>query len=316
MELKWFDGIGCKVAVVEASKNMNTGKEIYTYCLRYWRAIHAEVMTHRVFSRNASSSRAIPVAKLIADVRNNPAMPIFVGKNQPGMQAREEVDAETRAKFDAEWLELANINADFAERWAIEYNIHKQVANRVLEPFGWITVVLTSTEWDNWYALRDHKDAQPEIQDLAQTMRKARAATQPRHISHFTLQDARSWHLPFVTMEERRKYPVLELLQMSTARCARTSYNNHDQSAPDVLKDIKLHDDLVVAEPIHASPSEHQACAVDDMMPSGNFQGGWGQYRKVLEKHGWKNVQDRFGALMRQEANIMLQKPGQGDLMR
>ncbi|QRE00048.1 hypothetical protein [Burkholderia phage BCSR5] len=316
MEFNWEHGKGCKVAVIEASINGSTQKPITTFLMRYWRAIHAEVMTHRVFSRNASSTRAIPTAKLIADIRNDPAGPVFWGKNQPGMQAREELPEGTlvRHPVTGEWLSLkdawraaANAAADWAEAFT-NAGVHKQIAGRGTEPYGWITVCLTSTEWDNWYELRDHKDAQPEIQDLAFTMKVAQAKATFRKIDHYKMQDARSWHLPFVTMEERKSYPVTDLIRMSTARCARTSYNNHDQSNPEVQKDIKLHDDLVVAEPIHASPSEHQACATPEHLSSGNFQGGWGQYRKLLEVHGWEKIEECIKLLKRNESTIMLSR--------
>lgn len=314
MELNWHHGKGCKVAVVEASINGATQKKLTTFVLRYWRAIHAEVLTHRQFSRNASSTRAIPTAMLIADIRSDPAGPIFWGKNQPGMQAREELDPNTlvRNPITGEMLTLADAwkaAANTAAEWAQAFTdagVHKQIAGRPTEPFGWITVVLSSTEWDNWYELRDHKDAQPEIQDVAQTMKAAQAAAAYRRVDHYRLQDPRSWHLPFVTIEERRSRPVLDLIRMSTARCARTSYNNHDMSTPDILKDLGLHDALVVAEPLHASPSEHQACAVEDNIPSGNYTGGWGQYRKMLEKLGWEKIESHFKMLMNSEASILM----------
>jgi thymidylate synthase ThyX len=175
-----FVGGQCQVRVVEHSKSEVTGKEIITFSLTYPRIIHAELMTHRMFSRNASSTRAIPTKKLIDRVRETPTFFVHVGANQPGMQAHAEVSDEIKAKFREEWNELANINADFAERWALEYGIHKQVTGRVLEPFSTISVLVTATEYDNWYELRDHADAQPEIRDLASTMRKAKDASTPR----------------------------------------------------------------------------------------------------------------------------------------
>lgn len=278
--------------------------DMFTLQLTYPRFIHAEAKTHRVItgtdeelvvltqdeafmddqmlSRNASSSRAIPVAKMIEQVRNNPALPVYWGKNRAGMQAKEEVDDIADAMFA--WKESAKIAAARAERLA-EIGLHKQIVNRVLEPFQLIHVVVTATEWSNFFALRDHEDAQPEIQVLARKMREAMAASTPRLIDkHWTINDTFGWHLPYISDEERALYRLDVLLKCSTARCARTSYMNHDGTSPVVSKDIQLHADLVGSDPLHASPTEHQAHPVHHMGTSffKNFQ-GWQQYRHYVE---------------------------------
>lgn len=286
MHQETVQGVQATARVIEHSVNHDTGKPLVTFLLSYPRFIHGEFMTHRVFSRNASSSRAIPVNKMIATIQEDPAFFVHVGKNQPGMQAREEVDAETNEKFRKEWNELLAIASEYSLRWANDYGIHKQCANRVVEPWMRMKVVVTASEWDNFYELRDHEDAQPEIQDLARTMKRAIEKSQPRYVRTNEMEDARCWHLPFVTMQERKAHPVVDLIRASTARCARTSFNNHDNTQPDIQKDIELHDRLVVAQPIHASPAEHQACATDMKLNSGNLSGGWAQYRKLLERHG------------------------------
>jgi thymidylate synthase ThyX len=281
-----FVGGQCQVRVVEHSKSEVTGKEIITFSLTYPRIIHAELMTHRMFSRNASSTRAIPTKKLIDRVRETPTFFVHVGANQPGMQAHAEVSDEIKAKFREEWNELANINADFAERWALEYGIHKQVTGRVLEPFSTISVLVTATEYDNWYELRDHADAQPEIRDLASTMRKAKDASTPRLVGSRVITDARAWHLPYVTLDERKSYPVTKLLAMSAARCARVSYLTHDNQNPALESDIALYHRLVESKPLHASPLEHQALCSHLSYPNKNFTGGWVQHRSFLETAG------------------------------
>lgn len=282
------------------------GKRLTTFMLSYPRFIHAEAKTHRVISsgdnmvelleevslmddtnlsRNASSSRAIPVKKMIERTLADPAFFEHIGKNQAGMQAKEEVSDEIKAKFKAEWLELAGIVATYSERWAIEYGIHKQVANRALEPWQHISVVVTATEWENFFQLRNHTDAQPEIHVLAKLMQAAMDASTPvlRLPEHKDI--AHGWHLPFVSDAERDAFSTDPqfLAQLSTARCARTSYLNHDGTNPNVDKDLQLFLDLVGAEPLHASPTEHQGHPLQSSAQRSKNLVGWSQFRERVE---------------------------------
>lgn len=267
------------------------GKRLTTFQLIYPRFIHSELMTHRVFSRNASSSRAIPVSKMLAMVREEPAMPIHWGKNQPGMQAKEELSVGDCSRAEALWREAAICASSVAERM-MDLGLHKQAANRILEPFQHISVVLTTTEFDNWFELRAHPDAQPEIQFLANEMLKAMR----QHIPH-ELQPG-EWHLPYVTASERfdgyfSDKPEL-LRKISAARCCRVSYLKHDGSAANIQEDLDLCDRLAGSRPIHASPFEHQgtpdhySSRIGYYNPHlhGNFI-GWIQYRKEIE-HSFK----------------------------
>ena len=147
-----------------------------TMQLRYPRFIHSEMMTHRAFSRNASSSRAIPVGRLIQDVIDDPAMPIYWGCNKPGMQAGGEI--ELKGMADWEWRSALRMSVDSA-RYMSKLGLHKQIVNRILEPFAHINVLVTATDWDNFFALRDHPDAQPEIAALAQEMKIAMVESTP-----------------------------------------------------------------------------------------------------------------------------------------
>lgn len=285
-------GKGCEISVVEASQSAQTGQKLITFVCKYWRAIHSEVLTHRDFSRNASSTRAIPTAKLIEQIRTNPAGPVFWGANQPGMQAVEECDALVEHPITGAWLsreeawrEAANSAADWAEAFT-DAGYHKQIAGRITEPFGWITVVITATSWDNFYALRAHADAQPEIQDVAETMLKIVDDVPVRVIDETDLSDARSWHLPFVTITERHEHPVMILLAMSAARAARTSYLTHDKQNPTAEQDEALYRRLVESKPIHASPTEHQALNSGRNERCRNFTGGWVMHRALLESTG------------------------------
>jgi len=253
------------------------GKRITTLQLVYPRFIHSEVMTHRLFSRNASSSRAIPVAKMIEQVSTDPAMPIHWGANQPGMQAKAEVSDTAEARIY--WVAAARSAAIMAEKMHT-LGLHKQVANRILEPYQWIHVVLTATEWDNFFALRDHEDAQPEIRELAIQMKLAMAESVPSILYYG------EWHMPYVTGKEVLCSEVfgmgtMILCKVSAARSARVSYLTHDGAKPDIEKDLALFERLAGGIPLHASPLEHQATPGNT--DTGNFV-GWTQFRKLWEK--------------------------------
>lgn len=247
---------------------------ITTFVLQYPRFIHAEVLTHRALSRNASSSRAIPFQRQLKMIEEDMAMPLEFRMNQPGMQAGALIKDQDAAKI--EWL---NAGVDAIQRASklAAMGVHKQYVNRLLEPFAHITVVVTATEWANFFALRYHEDAQPEIAQLAKQMWEAYTNSSPKKIK------AGEWHLPFIGENENT---VTEgLIKYSVARCARVSYLNHDGSNPDPVKDLELYDRLLGSELMHASPFEHQAQALNltsGWMPwSGNFR-GWLQYRKTL----------------------------------
>lgn len=269
------------------------GKRITTLQLTYPRFIHAELMTHRAFSRNASSSRAIPVKKMIAMVRDEPAMPIHWGANQPGMQAKAQLSDHNLGYAEDIWLRAARSAANYAEEME-QIGLHKQVANRILEPFQHIHVVLTATEFSNWFNLRAHPDAQPEIQELAMQMGDVMYRNEPKLVL------PGQWHLPYVTEEERndgffKANPdnAVLLRKISAARCCRVSYLKHDGSTASIADDIALCDKLAGSTPIHASPFEHQATP-DVYLTNintgywhkpklhGNFI-GWIQYRKEIE---------------------------------
>lgn len=260
-------------AKIIADSISEAGARITTLELKYPRFIHSEFMTHRVFSRSASSSRAIPVAKMLDQVRNNPATPIHWGKNQPGMQAREELEQPHLDMCKGGWVVAANEMANIVEG-LLKEGLHKQVANRLLEPFQHISVVVTSTEWDNFFELRDHPSAQPEMQELAKVMMAARNGSIPELLYQG------AWHLPYVGHLEREDYPVGTAAKISAARCARVSYLTHNGEKPNFVDDLALFEKLAGSVPSHASPLEHQAtpCRSAEVW-SGNFR-GWLQFRQ------------------------------------
>jgi hypothetical protein len=269
-----------EVKIIEDSITSN-GIRITTFQLRYWRAIHAEVMTHRVFSRNASSSRAIPIKRMLANIRANMAKPTYWGSNKPGMQAGKEIDGSALWMANLIWATAGK--AACAAAWALEkLGVHKQIANRLTEPFQYISVVLTSTEWLNFYELRDHPAAMPEFRDLARKMKHEQKISIPKKLKKG------DWHLPYITKRERTSLTIEQLVKLSTARCCRVSYDRHDGKPAEREEDYALHDMLVVAEPLHASPAEHQVMfdTAHGNSLSGNLHGrGIVQYRKVLEAH-------------------------------
>ena len=254
-------------AVVIADSISDQGIRITTFQLRYWRAIHAELMTHRVFSRNAGSSRARPSKAIIEQVAHDPWGPLHWGANEPGMQATSELSDGAIAIAQSTWFFSAQNAAENALA-LMRVGCHKQIVNRVLEPFTYIDVVVTATDYANWFALRLDKDAQPEIQQLAQAMKDAMDASEP------VLLSPGEWHLPYITtndyaeaqnhvsyvISKDRPETLLDLLKkISAARCARTSYKAFDGKVASIDDDLALFDKLMSGNLKHASPTEHQA---------------------------------------------------------
>lgn len=299
------------------------GVRITTYELEYPRFIHAEFMTHRLFSRNAASSRAIPVATAIKLIIADTAMPIHWGKNQPGMSAKEECNEKVflgckdtshdhsgkHYPRENAW-KSARDRAIFVAEAFNEAGYHKQIVNRLLEPFTHIKVVLTATEYDNFFWLRKHPDAQPEIQELAEKMWEARQNSKP-----FAL-DPGMWHVPYYMdgywekdSHSEKSYDtdihgnsLEDAIAISASCCAQVSYRKTDDS---LEKARDIYKRLVESKPVHASPFEHQATPIglEKMLPkgvthqtfgermdlwSGNFR-GWIQNRQLIQDNAcWK----------------------------
>lgn len=320
------DGKGGISATVVADSISEAGKRITTFELEYPRFVHSEFMTHRLFSRNAASSRAIPVEKMIEHVETHTAMPIHWGANQKGMQAAQECTnlVENRewdggifkVSRERAWRDCAERAAESAEFYA-EAGYHKQIVNRLLEPFQFIKVVCTATEFDNFFWLRKHPDAQPEIAELARVMWEAREQSEP------VLLKSGEWHVPYVDRSSlgytipvdgnyengRIALSVEDALKVSASCCAQVSYRLADNS---LEKAKKIYDMLVESKPVHASPFEHQATPIteayfngssainadhsstwqsgitskdrDGNLWSGNFK-GWIQHRQLIPEN-------------------------------
>jgi hypothetical protein len=276
-----------RVRILRDSVGPN-GVRLTTWELTYPRFVHAELMTHRLFSRNSASSRAIPTKKLMQQIRREPACPVWWGKNQSGMQAREELRGWKLWLVQRVWLS-ARWGALFVAWLLTKLGFHKQIANRLLEPWMFITVIVTATEWDNWYRLRCHPDAQPEIGWVAKEMKRQYDAHVPRVLK------AGEWHLPLVDLDCDDPDNFYDLKEVSAGRCARVSYLTHDGKR-DLSEDEALAAKLMSSQ--HWSPFEHVAQALPKAscsnpnhdLPqcstalkwSGNLR-GWLQYRETVD---------------------------------
>lgn len=255
------------------------------------RIVLAELNTHRTHSRCSASSRAIPVEKRIEMIERDPFIPETFGKNRKGMQSTEDLDDEAASQARLIWTN-AKTDAIARARELAKLEVHKQLANRLLEPFAWHTVVLSATEWENFYALRCHPDAQGEMRRSAEFMQEAMHNSTPR-----LLEDG-EWHLPYITEEERLTFELEFLIKVSCGRCARVSYRTFDGK-------YDPHADYILAEKLaeagHMSPLEHPARPMTSLeletyqtfkldenkrvVPAGSFCGNfrdWIQARKRI----------------------------------
>lgn len=267
MEVKGKGGISAKI-IADSISSVN-GKRLTTFELNYPRFIHSEFMTHRMLSRNAASSRAIPVNKVIEQVENKPAMPIHWGKNEKGMQAKEECkNLIGECSREQLWRNAAWCATDIADAFS-EAGYHKQIVNRILEPYQFIKVVCSATEFDNFFWLRCHEDAQPEIKELADCMYKAYSQCIPERLQ------PGEWHTPYVSHKndvdgncsyyidfngETITLSLEEALKVSSSCCAQVSFRALDNS---LEKACEIYDMLVESKPVHSSPFEHQSTPME-----------------------------------------------------
>jgi thymidylate synthase ThyX len=248
----------------------DAGIRLTTMEATFPRFVLAEANTHRQFSRNSASSRAIPTNKIIERVENDAVLPVEWGRNQKGMSASELLTQEDEEEAKGAWLAARDAVVEQARRLQ-HLHVHKQVVNRLLEPFLWHTVIVTATEWDNFFELRCSPNAQPEIREAALRMRAAREASVPG-IVHMG-----GWHLPLVQPDER-SLDVETLKRISAARCARVSYLTH-AGTREIEKDLELYERL--KKDRHLSPFEHVATPSGDGAFHANFR-GWIQMRQEV----------------------------------
>jgi pimeloyl-ACP methyl ester carboxylesterase len=229
----------------------------------------AEFNTHRMLSRNSESARAMPPEMTIERVLADPYIPEF-GSRVKGMGVGDPLpDMDAFAAGNA-WLDARDAAVGVARK-LLSMNVAKEQVNEVLTPFMWHTVIVTATEWDNFFALRAHKDAAPSLRKAVVLMKQAIAESSPRVLTFG------QWHLPLVEQKESPTHSS-QFAGVSAGRCARSSYSTHHnpESAQDSFaRWIKL------AQSGHWSPGEHPAeCVRGDMgLDLGNFR-GWRQLRK------------------------------------
>lgn len=333
----------CWARVVLDSVGPN-GQRLTSMEVRYWRSIHAEFMTHRACARNAASSRAIPFLRLskqpvrLAEMppgaipvgkppvgeisldsselysyivanctysylHNDPFLPEFIGSEQKGMQSGDELQEPNRIQA-LEGIERMRQFCLQECRRLHDLGVHKSIINRYLEPWSYITVLVTATEWKNFFRLRIHPKAEKHFNKVAGLMKQALDASTPQPLKHG------EWHMPYLREEERALLrdpyavdvaaalgvPSVEVLgrdvnsyfkRISAARCARLSYLTHD-GACNPADDLRIFNSLIHPktddgrddDTIHASPLEHVATPdLDPELRSGPFR-GWLQFRK------------------------------------
>lgn len=260
-------------------------QRLVTVKVTFPRFILAEVNTHRVFSRNSASSRAIPTERIIERVEDDPFIPETFNKRVKGMGVGEALEGNNVAACRGTWLGAR----DFAVRQAkilMDLDVDKSRVNRLLEPFMWHTAIISSTEWDNFFALRDHEAAQPEFRILAGLMLDTMRASQPYE------KRTHEWHLPFITMEEyneceQNKIGWEYMAMVSAGRCARVSFDRAHEFEPITESHARA---KRLMESGHLSPFEHQARPerLDEHGPNwrtsenhSNFI-GWIQFRKSI----------------------------------
>lgn len=258
-------------ARVVADSISTAGHRLTTIEVVMHRFVLAEFNTHRVFSRNSASSRAIPAATILRRVADDPAVPLAWPAEQRGMQGGDDLPAEHAEQARTVWLSARDAALNHAMQ-LIHLGVHKSVVNRLLEPYLYTTVIVTATDWVGFWAQRCSPLAQPEIQAAAEAMRTAYDGSTPELVAHG------GWHLPYLDpAEENAGWPLDCLQAISAARCARGSYLTQDRRDPEA--DLRLYDRLVHAEPPHASPLEHVATPAGCIDPQvGNLR-GWHQLR-------------------------------------
>lgn len=282
---------------------------IATMEVTYPRFIHAEIMTHRDRARNAASSRAIPWKKMLANVTEKPVVPIQWGEEKSGMVTGQPIPDTLAEHAQRLWLQgrdymsqladrIHNIGLDYVNTYDLplvgneqlkEIKIHKSLPNRLVEPWMWITVIMTATDWKNLFRLRVDPDAEIHFQKIAGMMKKELEESTPRVIPFG------GWHLPYVSRLEQEEFvemtglPIGDLRKVSTARCARVSYLTHEGTR-DVRKDLELFDRLCKGSGFgHWSPHEHVATPATSDVRSGPYR-GWIQYRKFFKNECAKEI--------------------------
>lgn len=300
--------VGIKARVIADSTSSVTYQRLTTLELEYPRFIHSEFMTHRMLSKNSASSRAIPIKAMHEHIKASPQEPVEWGANNPGMQSKSLLGETEAASAKGVWNSAREQALSHAVIMS-SVGAHKQIVNRLTEPFMQMKVVVSGTEWANFFWLRDHEDADPTIRELAKVAKRAMDASIPVMLL------PGEWHLPYVQIDycDKDKYLVYSVdgveVDLETAKkvsascCAQVSYRKNDDS---VEKALAIYDRLINSQPIHASPVEHQATPIDygttDILDVGTWEEGvthmsangelwsgnfrdWIQHRQLIQGH-------------------------------
>lgn len=255
--------------IIADSKSEYDGTRLTTFEVTFNRYVLAEANTHCMLSKNSNSSRAIPVQANLDSINSNPAIPPSFGKNQSGMVADNDVDEETAKKALEIWLQAKDDAVKHATA-LMNLGIHKQITNRIVEPFAWQKVLITGTEWDNFFWLRCHKDADPAIMNPAKLMLDAYNMSIPEKLY------VGEWHTPFVNhirgddgvlqYIDANYYELTleEALKVSASCCAQISYRKSDDSLEKANKvfDMLNLDDESGDTRKHASPVCHSGTPI------------------------------------------------------
>lgn len=250
-----------------------SGTRLTTMRVTMPRFILAEFNTHRVFSRNAGSSRAISVKRRMEMIRTNPVIPVEWGIEQRGMQASQVIEDATKLHdVESLWrhtaVEIAEIAGIFED-----HGIHKQIVNRLLEPFSWVTVIVSSTLWDNFFNLRCSPMAQPEMRVTAEKMQEQYQLNAPIE------KQWDEWHIPTLKLGEREQMECLDdAILGACGRIARVSYEANSKT---LAEELDLAKSLMTNG--HWSPFEHVAqCVYGKAENCRNFVRDWAQYRALV----------------------------------
>jgi len=223
------------------------------------------------FQENSASSRAIPTSKLIERVLKDPAIPLEWGKNKAGMSASDVLSPDLAQEAEHVWLGARDAAVANAQR-LLDLDVHKQELNRLLEPFLWHTVIVSATEWKNFFELRCAPNAQPEIRAAARLMLEAMNANVPQTLEYG------EWHTAALAGRRKRAGPGDSSARLGR-RCARVSYLTH-QGLREIERDLELYERLRTDR--HLSPFEHVATPAPDGAFQANFR-GWLQMRREIE---------------------------------
>lgn len=248
-------------AKILADSVSEQGHRFTTFEVTFPRIILAEVNTHKMLSKNSASSRAIPIKRMLELAREHPYIPSRWPINGKGMSTQEyETNPVLIEMKRIEWLTARDAAAHQAEV-LLELNVHKQITNRLLEPFLFHTAVISGTDWPNFQHLRNHPEAHPDFQELAQWMGEVMNASRPKLLTN------KQWHRPYLAAGDidTDGAPVGDSYfnKVSAGLCAAVSYLRQEEATGGNCGSAAARTDLMIKSG-HMSPLEHVARPMND----------------------------------------------------